>query len=65
MLMIKNFFETVTEAELILLFGFSFGVYMFVMELFVHISCLLAKVTKKKICCCWDCHNKCDFYKSN
>lgn len=32
-------------------------------QIMCHISCYLARITKKKICRCWDCPKKCELYE--
>lgn len=61
--MIDNFIKNFSVSDILLILGSSLGVFYFLSDFFVHTSCFISKLTKKKICRCWDCHDKCDLYK--
>lgn len=48
----------------------DFAVFLFLISFFfgasnilTHISCFIARITKKKVCHCWDCPKKCELYE--
>lgn len=53
--LIGNF--AVSVLILLAMFGLS--------EFLCHISCVIARVTKKKVCRCWDCPKKCELYENS
>ncbi len=46
-------------AIIILIVAVLWAVY----NIFIHISCFIARITKKKVCFCWECAKKCELYK--